>query len=130
MRMQSPHPVIAVVSIILVLSYAALNALLAVLGVVIPLNPVAPLALAAPALCFAAAAICLVVGALKRHHVVVIIGLVLGSIAPILYGSLVEGGNVWLHHGVRAVLASGIMALWYLGWMRKWASARQPRRRA
>jgi len=51
--------------------------------------------------------------------VVVIIGLVLGSIAPILYGSLVEGGNVWLHHGVRAVLASGIMALWYLGWMRK-----------
>ena len=120
MRMQSPHPVIAVVSIILVLSYAALNALLAVLGVVIPLNPVAPLALAAPALCFAAAAICLVVGALKRHHVVVIIGLVLGSIAPILYGSLVEGGgNVWLHHGVRAVLASGIMALWYLGWMRK-----------
>jgi len=49
MRMQSPHPVIAVVSIILVLSYAALNALLAVLGVVIPLNPVAPRALAAPA---------------------------------------------------------------------------------
>jgi len=61
----------------------------------------------------------LVVGALKRHHVTVVIGLVLGSIAPILYGSLVEGGNVWLHHGVRAVLASGIMALWYLGWMRK-----------
>ncbi len=119
MRMQSRHPVIAVVSIILVLSYAALNALLAALGVVIPLNPAAPLALAAPALCFAAAAACLVVGALKRHHVTVIIGLVLGSIAPILYGSLVEGGNVWLHHGVRAVLASGIMALWYLGWMRK-----------
>ena len=41
-----------------------------------------------------------------------------------------RGGNVWLHHGVRAVLASGIMVLWYLGWMRKWASARQPRRRA
>ena len=102
MRMQSRHPVIAVVSIILVLFYAVLNALLA-----------------APALCFAAAAACLVVGALKRHHVTVVIGLVLGSIAPILYGSLVEGGNVWLHHGVRAVLASGIMALWYLGWMRK-----------
>ena len=76
MRMQSPHPVIAVVSIILVLFYAVLNALLAALGVVIPLNPVAPLALAAPALCFAAAAVCLVVGALKRHHVTVVIGLV------------------------------------------------------
>ena len=116
MRIRS---VLSAVSVVLILVYAVLNALLAGLGVLRPLTPAPPLALAAPALCCAAAAVCLGLGALRRLHVAVVIGLVLASIAPVLYGSLVEGGNVWLHHAVRALAASGMMVLWYLGWMRR-----------
>lgn len=83
MRIRS---VLSAVSVVLILVYAVLNALLAGLGVLRPLTPAPPLALAAPALCFAAAAVCLGLGALRRLHVAVVIGLVLASIAPVLYG--------------------------------------------
>lgn len=99
------------ISLVLVGLYAALNLFLAVAGLII-FRESALWARLVPGGIFLLAAGVLTAGALRGQSWLVLVGLLVASIAPITYGALVEGHNVWLHHAVRAALALGIAAVW------------------
>lgn len=105
------------VSLSLVGAYAVLNLVLAVAGTLANTSS-ALWARFVPALLFGAAALALGVGAWRRETALVLVGLVLASIAPVVYGALVEHSNVLLHHAVRAVVASLLAVAWALAFTR------------
>ncbi|WP_179229158.1 hypothetical protein [Parenemella sanctibonifatiensis] len=104
----------SIFGLVLVLLYALLNAFLAVAGFTVE----APGRLATrilPCILFVCAAGALVWGGISQRTALVIAGLVLASIAPIVFGALVEHSNVLLHHAVRGAVAVAIGVVWVVG---------------
>lgn len=104
-----------ILSTVLVVLYALLNLFLAVVGTV-RAGEVGLTAKLLPAAVFVMAAAGLGWGAVRHSTVWVIVGLVLASVAPVLYGALVEHSNVLLHHLVRAGFEIIVGVLWVLAW--------------
>ncbi|MDO5676215.1 MAG: hypothetical protein Q4G35_01770 [Propionibacteriaceae bacterium] len=105
-----------ILALIFVGSYALLNLFLAAAGTFYypPALGVGLSRRLIPAAVFVVAALTLGISLWLRNHWIVAAGLLLGSIAPILYGALIEQENVVLHHLVRAAVAVGIMVVWLI----------------
>ena len=101
-------------SIVLLSAYSVVNLVLAYAGsAVYPVGAAVGWAVKGPATAlFLLAGAVLAAGVLTRSSWLIGAGLVLASVAPAVYGAMVEGNNILLHHAVRAALAAGMMALW------------------
>lgn len=106
-------------ALVLVGLYSLLNFVLAGAGFAYPTNPPVGVGPRIPAaVLFALAGAALAATLWLRNPWLLAVGLVLGSIAPFVFGAMVEGENVLLHHLVRAVVAGGIMATWLMAFRR------------
>ena len=105
-----------ILAIVLVGLYALLHFFLAFAGSFLysPAAQASVVSKAIPALLFVLAGGVLAAAIMLRSTWSVAAGLLIASLAPIAYGALVEGENVWLHHLVRAAFAAAIMVLWLI----------------